>query len=128
MMEVKEIRSLEQLEALEPRWNALLRKSGVANPFLTFEWISTWWRSFKNGHNGTKDQGGLRVVVVEADGEPIAIAPLMSATGSLFGIPLTVVSNIVNDHSFRAGLIVTGQIDEVIRAIFSHLKTSPYSP
>ena len=124
MMEVKEIRSLEQLEALEPRWNALLAKSGVANPFLTFEWISTWWRSFKNGHNGTKDQGGLRVVVVEADGKPIAIAPLMSATASLFGIPLTVVSNIVNDHSFRAGLIVTGQIDEVIRAIFSHLKTS----
>ncbi len=120
MMEVKEIRSLEQLEALEPRWNALLAESGVANPFLTFEWISSWWRSFGNGESGTRN--GLRVIVVEAEGEPIAIAPLMSTTGSFFGLPLTAISNIVNDHSFRAGLIVKDRVHQVVRAIFRHLK------
>ncbi|MDX1390271.1 MAG: hypothetical protein R3344_13865, partial [Acidobacteriota bacterium] len=124
MMQVKEITSLEQLESLEPRWNSLLAASGAASPFLTFEWIGSWWRSFRSGDGAAADGSGLRVLVVEADGEPIAIAPLMSATGSLFGVPLTVVSNIVNDHSFRAGLIVTDRIEEVVRAIFRHLKAT----
>ena len=122
MMNVKEVRTLEQLEDLEPRWNALLAESETANPFLTPEWIGAWWRSFGGGDDGRVGQ--LRVVVVEADGKPIAIAPLMSATRSLFGVPLTVVSNIVNEHSFRAGLILTTRREEALQAIIRHVRRS----
>ena len=36
--------SAGSFEALEPSWNRLALKT--TNPFLTHEWVSSWWRSF----------------------------------------------------------------------------------
>ena len=30
--------------ALRPEWNELLRASGADCPFLTWEWLHSWWR------------------------------------------------------------------------------------
>lgn len=55
--------------ALRPEWNELLRASGADCPFLTWEWLHSWWR-----HLG--DASALRIVTVRAGDELIAIAPL----------------------------------------------------
>jgi len=34
----------EQLLALRPEWDRLLRTSDADNLFLTWEWMFTWWR------------------------------------------------------------------------------------
>lgn len=59
---------------LRPHWNELLRASAADNPFLTWEWLHTWWT-----HLG--DPAALHVIVVRAGDEPVAIAPLRLVRG-----------------------------------------------
>ena len=62
--------------ALRAQWHDLLRASGSANPFLTWEWLHAWW-----AHFGTA--GALRLVVVRRGTTAIAIAPFHLVNGSL---------------------------------------------
>ena len=58
-----------RFSALRSEWRSLLQDSASNNPFLTWEWLYAWW-----SHFGTADS--LRLILVRADGELIAIAPL----------------------------------------------------
>lgn len=53
---------------LEREWRALFEASQTQNPFLTWEWISTWARHWCGDR--------LRTIVVRIDAEAAAIAPL----------------------------------------------------
>ena len=63
--------------ALRPRWNELLRASASDNPFLTWEWLHTWW-----AHLGGTSR--LRLIVVRSGEEILAIAPFCLTGGSLY--------------------------------------------
>ena len=54
--------------ALRPHWQPLVRASASDNPFLTWEWLHSWWRHF-----GTTR--ALRLLVVRDGDTPVAIAP-----------------------------------------------------
>ena len=58
--------------ALGPFWDALLERSAVRTPFMTWDWVSLWWAQHRKG---------LRLCVSVVDdgrsGEPMAIAPLV---------------------------------------------------
>jgi CelD/BcsL family acetyltransferase involved in cellulose biosynthesis len=54
--------------ALRPEWNALLRASASDCPFLTWEWLHTWWT-----HLGGPSR--LRIAAVRAGQELVALAP-----------------------------------------------------
>ena len=54
---------------LENVWNNLLFKMNNANPFLTWEWCSTWWKYFKGNHK-------LYTLIVKENNEVLAIFPL----------------------------------------------------
>lgn len=41
--------SLQDLEELEPQWNELVADYPPASIFCTWEWLSSWWRSFGEG-------------------------------------------------------------------------------
>jgi CelD/BcsL family acetyltransferase involved in cellulose biosynthesis len=58
---------------LRPHWNDLLRASSSDNPFLTWEWQHTWWSHLR-------ESSALRLIVVRAGDELIAIAPLRVVT------------------------------------------------
>jgi CelD/BcsL family acetyltransferase involved in cellulose biosynthesis len=55
--------------SLRSAWSELLQSSASNNPFLTFDWLYGWWTHF-----GSPDT--LRLIIVRADQELIAIAPL----------------------------------------------------
>lgn len=59
-------------QALEPHWDALLERCAVRTPFMTWDWVSLWWREHGNGAR-------LCVSVVEDDrsGALVGVAPLM---------------------------------------------------
>jgi CelD/BcsL family acetyltransferase involved in cellulose biosynthesis len=46
MMEVHYINREEEFAALEIEWNDLLHRSAADNPFLTHQWLHSWWRAF----------------------------------------------------------------------------------
>jgi CelD/BcsL family acetyltransferase involved in cellulose biosynthesis len=76
--------SLVETEAdfnrLERAWNSLLWESPRPVPFLTWEWVSTWWRHFQESTR-------LFVLVIrDANDRVVGIAPLRVATRTGFGL------------------------------------------
>src|SRR5207302_1323611 len=61
--------------ALRPEWNSMLRDSAAVSPFLTWEWLHTWWT-----HLGGSSQ--LRMLAVRSGSELVAVAPFRTAAGT----------------------------------------------
>ena len=61
--------------ALRPEWNSMLRDSAASSPFLTWEWLHTWWT-----HLGGSSQ--LRMLAVRSGSELVAVAPFRTAAGT----------------------------------------------
>jgi CelD/BcsL family acetyltransferase involved in cellulose biosynthesis len=57
-------------QELREEWNSLLDASGSWNPFLTWEWMWSWWTHLR-------ETATLHVITVREDRQLIAIAPLM---------------------------------------------------
>jgi CelD/BcsL family acetyltransferase involved in cellulose biosynthesis len=67
-----------EFTAIRERWNELLSHSNSNNIFLTWEWISVWWKHF-----GANKQ--LRIMLIWENDLLIGIAPLYIQTTVLFG-------------------------------------------
>ena len=98
--------------ALESVWNPLLARSGVNTIFLTFEWLSTWWKHFGHRHR-------LFVVVVRKGKEIVALFPLMITRREGFQ-QLGYISNKIIDYK---DFIIDAEQDreQVIRGILNTL-------
>ena len=75
-MTVECVRDTRGFTALRPQWHELLRASASDNPFLTWEWLYSWWTHF-----GTA--GALRLVVVRRGTTVIAVAPFQLVSAPL---------------------------------------------
>lgn len=64
-------------QALRTEWQDLLRESDADNPFLTWEWLHSWWT-----HAGTA--GALRLIVVRDEDTTVAIAPFRLVSAPLY--------------------------------------------
>ncbi len=113
-LSVETISDYQAFIGLEPVWNSLVERAGVDHPFLTFEWVRTWWECFGQGNE-------LRILLVKAGDEPIAIAPLMLSRSRIYGLKVRRLESIYNDHTPRFDLIVAGRHSEVCRAIWKHI-------
>jgi CelD/BcsL family acetyltransferase involved in cellulose biosynthesis len=80
-MDVELITDPEALPDLKPQWDDLLSRCGHVTPFMTHEWLMTWWKHF--GRTGT-----LRIVCVRDDGRLVGIAPLEQSQITVRGLPL----------------------------------------
>jgi len=70
-MKIIEYESFDELENSETEWNLLAAKSLDSNPFLTYEWLHTWWQHFGKGRE-------LRIFVTKGEnGEVSLIVPTM---------------------------------------------------
>lgn len=59
-----------EFEELETDWRRIYDESADSDPFLSYDWMFTWWRHFRG-------DGRLSIVVVERDGAVAGIAPMM---------------------------------------------------
>ena len=74
-MKVERIRDLESLEELHDRWNELLFSLGQNSIFFTYEWVSSWWKSFSEDNT-------LEILTFKDEGGSLAgIAPFMTKGG-----------------------------------------------
>ena len=100
---------------LEAEWNDAVCRAGLTHPFLRHEWIRTWWDCFAAG-------GRLHIVVVRAGGRITAIAPLMTETVWMYGMPVRRLRLLHNDHTPRAEFIVAEHSEESYLAIWAALR------
>jgi CelD/BcsL family acetyltransferase involved in cellulose biosynthesis len=98
MYTIEAITSFDRFTALEPVWNRLLEQSDQDVPFLTFEWFSSWWKSFGNGKQ-------MLVLVLKKRDEPVAIAPFMLSKTTWRGFPVRAVTFMTDALSSRNGII-----------------------
>lgn len=111
---VETISDAETFYSMEDSWNALVRAANLNHPFLTHQWIRSWWEAFGSGKT-------LHIVVVKAAGQPIGIAPLMLTRQKFYGVSLRSLEFISNVHTPRQDFIIASQTSEVIRAIWNGL-------
>jgi len=74
--QVKMITSEENFYSLKPTWDLLQEKLGNSNFFMSFEWMSTWWKCL-----GIDIK--LLIFVIENGDEIVGIAPLMKSRRSI---------------------------------------------
>jgi CelD/BcsL family acetyltransferase involved in cellulose biosynthesis len=100
---------------LENKWNRLVMESVRPVPFLTWEWVSTWWEFF--GKNST-----LFVLVVrDQDDRVVGIAPLHIVVRKALGfVPVRTVQFI----GYRGSKVCTDHLDFLVRRQDQELITS----
>lgn len=82
-MDILEYESFDELEDREIRWNQLLSKSLDNNPFLTYEWLTAWWRHYGKGRT-------IKIFIAKTrkKGKVTLIAPTMYSTYNILGVKL----------------------------------------
>ena len=113
-LHVESISDYPSFLSLEPVWTDLADHAGIDHPFLSFDWVRTWWECFGAGKE-------LHILTVHAGRDLIAIAPLMLAQGWMDGFRLRRLQCIYNDHTPRCDFIIARRPQEVYRAIWTYL-------
>lgn len=112
---VEVIGDFGELLRVQPQWRELLEASGIEHPFLTPEWLLSWWECFGAGRR-------LRVVLVRRAGRLVGFAPLMLGREWRYGLPVRRLGSLYNHHVPRSGWIVAPQAHGVVEAIWQQLR------
>jgi CelD/BcsL family acetyltransferase involved in cellulose biosynthesis len=111
---VRVLSDASELVALGPEWNRFVESVGVEHPFLSHEWVRTWWDAF--GRNRR-----LHVVLVRDGGVLVGLAPLMVSMDRMYGFSMRRIEFLANDHVPRFDLVVAGGREDVYRVIWDHI-------
>ena len=79
-METEVVADTAGFRALKTKWDDLLTRVQLPTPFLTHEWLCTWWEHFGK-------PGALRLVCVYDGDRLLGVAPFMASTLRVRGIP-----------------------------------------
>lgn len=113
---VEPVTDYQGLLELEPVWSRLVDEAGADQPFLHHEWVRAWWECFGAGKE-------LRILVVKAGREPVAIAPLMLSKRRLYGSDVRHLEFIWNVYAERFDVLVGARRQEAYRAIWTYLSS-----
>ncbi len=99
-MRVIHLNRFEQIREFGICWNDLLDSSKDNHVFMTWEWLTTWWK-----HYGSDRK--LILLIVEDNKKVLAAAPLMETTYRLFGLKLRNIEFVGTPSSDYHTLILT---------------------
>jgi CelD/BcsL family acetyltransferase involved in cellulose biosynthesis len=123
-MQLKVLRSLDEINAIENDWNALLEQSASHVPFLRHEYIRTWWETLGGGE---WEHGELFIVLgYDDDGELAGIAPLF-LTENLDGEPALMLIGSIEISDYLDLIVSPSNLDAFVEALFDFL-ASPQAP
>jgi len=108
------VTDFESFLNLKQAWDALVADAALDHPFVTHEWIRTWWESF----------GGIRamhIVVVKEGENVVGIAPMLEDTERFYGFKLRKLTFIWNSHVPRCDFIVAGRRLDVYRTLWEYI-------
>jgi CelD/BcsL family acetyltransferase involved in cellulose biosynthesis len=96
-LDIEEVTTSAELEALAPAWHDLWRRAPAATPFQSPAWLIPWWREIGGGD--------LRVLVARQDGELVGLLPLHQQHESEGGklLPLGIAISDYLDGLFEEG-------------------------
>jgi CelD/BcsL family acetyltransferase involved in cellulose biosynthesis len=104
------LEDFKDFENYHQEWEKLLDGLPSDSPFLTYEWLSTWWNHF---HQDKKLMG----LVFKDESHLAGIIPLMLYRETIKFYPLRKISFVGRGHSDRADLIIGKDKGKVIDAL-----------
>jgi len=111
---VETVSDYKALLNLEPVWNEVAEAAGLDHPFLEHAWVRTWWECFGAGST-------LRILLVKAGDQTVAIAPLILTPIRMWGIKVRRLGFFYNAHVPCADFLIAQRPEEAYRAIWNHL-------
>lgn len=111
------VKEIGDFQLLKEEWNGLLEKSLLGNNvFLTWEWLSTWWKHFGEGRK-------LLVLMVEEQDRILAIAPLMLTKYRLLGFGnIQKIEFVGTPDSDYHNFIILEREEECLRLMIRYVK------
>jgi CelD/BcsL family acetyltransferase involved in cellulose biosynthesis len=97
--------------ASQGEWDRLVEEAGVCHPFMSHAWLKTWWEAFGADND-------LRIFVVKANSEWIAVAPMMIRKTTMYGVRVRRLEALYNPHTTRYDFPIRERHDEVVRALW----------
>lgn len=114
MLKIKEVNEYNQFIELREKWNNTLKKSRDDNIFLTWEWLSTWWK-----HYG-KDRE-LMILLAEDKNEIVAVAPFMYSVYKLLEFKLRKIEFMGTCHTDYCNFILAKRKAESLELFLKYL-------
>lgn len=115
MLKVSEVSQTKRFFELGADWNVLLEKSKDNNPFLSWEYLSTYWKHFGKGSN-------MRTLCIEDGCNIIGIAPLrLSHYGFMRPFGYDSIEPLAYTGADYTGLILSQRETDCVQSLFKHL-------
>src|SRR4030042_3251153 len=111
MLTIEVIKDFNSFVNLKSDWNNLLSKSDCDVPYLTHEWLTTWWECFG-------DKNELLILLVKKNNNLIAAAPLMISETKKYSLKLRHIGFIGNDLCYRLNFLLTEVPETSLEKIF----------
>jgi len=122
-MELALIRKHKDLLSLKQDWDAIFAEAAVSHPFLSFEWINTWWQTMLP--ESMLQSHGLYVLAFYRDGTLQGVVPMFLTRylpwlfgGLRFLRPLGSDPNLTE---LKCILARPGEEQEIVRLFSQHL-------
>lgn len=100
---------------LEKAWFDLLHASPHGSLFLSYEWVSTWWKHFGTGSD-------LWLLLVRDNAELIGIAPMMVRHVRYNGLRVRMLGMLSNKHVSRTDIVFADRHEDVLKALVGYWK------
>jgi CelD/BcsL family acetyltransferase involved in cellulose biosynthesis len=104
------VEDFKDFDVYQEKWEKLLDGLPADSPFLTFEWLSTWWKHYQSDKK-------LMGMIFKEGSEILGIIPLMTYRETLKFYPLRKISFVGRGNSDRADFIIGKDKGKVIDAL-----------
>jgi len=111
-MRVYPIYNFHDLIKIREIWNRVLGESNSNSPFLTMEWLTSWWKAF-----GQRKELLILLAYDETSDVPCGISPLMIRKSGVFKI----IEFVGTGNSDHLDFIIKDKDEEVVHSFFMFL-------
>jgi len=118
MARIVEFNEFDQFSMMKETWNNVLNKTKDRTIFLTWEWLSTWWKHFGKRKN-------LVLLLVEEKDRVIAIACLMYSNYKLLAFKLRKMKFVGTGISDYHDFLLTRKKTKCLKLLMNYLENYP---
>ena len=111
---VRHIRNLEEFEALRHQWNLLLEGRQRKTAFLTWEWLSAWWKHYHENRE-------LWLITAWMGKELVGAAPLMKTHMWKHGLPFRLLHSLGVPNCDESDFLVQNGDPQITNALCDYL-------
>ncbi len=113
-IDIRHIQSLEEFEALRGQWDQLLKERPRKTAFLTWEWLSAWWKHYQENRE-------LWLITAWVGDELVGAAPLMKTRMWKNGLRFRLLHSLGSPNCDESDFLAGGGDMKIVKALCDYL-------